>query len=244
MRPQHITAENAPGSRRPSGRRRGFNEAAAYHCGKPSWTGISTDTSARRFNEAAAYHCGKLVMREWKEVEGGGFNEAAAYHCGKRGALRGVPAPARASMRPQHITAENGQRHRSGSRVSGVASMRPQHITAENSSPPRTPDGGGDGFNEAAAYHCGKPDTVTPPPPVAGSFNEAAAYHCGKRRRLIARRHPDGGFNEAAAYHCGKPATSSPAPSAPRCCFNEAAAYHCGKPPHVRRARLRADPLQ
>ena len=35
MRPQHITAENAGVRSRDCCRRRRFNEAAAYHCGKP-----------------------------------------------------------------------------------------------------------------------------------------------------------------------------------------------------------------
>ena len=60
------------------------------------------------------------------------FNEAAAYHCGKPDAeTRTRARHAQASMRPQHITAENGILplvHRGG----GPASMRPQHITAEN----------------------------------------------------------------------------------------------------------------
>ena len=34
MRPQHITAENAPRSRSSGGAAPDFNEAAAYHCGK------------------------------------------------------------------------------------------------------------------------------------------------------------------------------------------------------------------
>ena len=95
------------------------------------------------------------------------FNEAAAYHCGKR--VLAVPAhPARqtASMRPQHITAENrlqipaagipfgrfneaaayhcGKRGVSAppARRTPPASMRPQHITAENSpSTPQQPSG-------------------------------------------------------------------------------------------------------
>ena len=35
MRPQHITAENLPGLLPGKNRFKGFNEAAAYHCGKP-----------------------------------------------------------------------------------------------------------------------------------------------------------------------------------------------------------------
>ena len=65
MRPQHITAENSPNSETGNGQRwsgafeaRRFNEAAAYHCGKPGRR-AAQDRSDRRFNEAAAYHCGK-----------------------------------------------------------------------------------------------------------------------------------------------------------------------------------------
>ena len=36
MRPQHITAENHQVSRGRSARPDRFNEAAAYHCGKPA----------------------------------------------------------------------------------------------------------------------------------------------------------------------------------------------------------------
>ena len=109
MRPQHITAENRGSLRL---RRRvpdGFNEAAAYHCGKRAHVQRRASGAARtRFNEAAAYHCGK--------PDGAGDEVAA---------LR------RASMRPQHITAENAHESHSGCRLVG-ASMRPQHITAEN----------------------------------------------------------------------------------------------------------------
>ena len=58
-------------------------------------------------------------------------------------------------MRPQHITAENvGLVVRVAER--GAASMRPQHITAENSGWAPAFLLGFFGFNEAAAYHCGK----------------------------------------------------------------------------------------
>ena len=107
MRPQHITAENppAPASRHTSSA--GFNEAAAYHCGKHTLSGAAPPRP----------HC---------------FNEAAAYHCGKQpreiqvGVQHGL-----ASMRPQHITAEN-QLHPRPPDLARRASMRPQHITAEN----------------------------------------------------------------------------------------------------------------
>ena len=39
MRPQHITAENATMLARSRRRSAGFNEAAAYHCGKPHRAG-------------------------------------------------------------------------------------------------------------------------------------------------------------------------------------------------------------
>ena len=59
-------------------------------------------------------------------------------------------------MRPQHITAENLSVIGRGLRLQ-VASMRPQHITAENASLPCPSGRWRRGFNEAAAYHCGKP---------------------------------------------------------------------------------------
>ena len=60
------------------------------------------------FNEAAAYHCGKHTTTTEPLVKRMCFNEAAAYHCGKPAdrVLQGLPAGV-ASMRPQHITAEN-----------------------------------------------------------------------------------------------------------------------------------------
>ena len=61
----------------------------------------------------------------------GSFNEAAAYHCGKRGDPVGELGVSRASMRPQHITAEN---------PSPVIKLADWWWC----------------FNEAAAYHCGK----------------------------------------------------------------------------------------
>ena len=58
-------------------------------------------------------------------------------------------------MRPQHITAENA---RDGENHHGYigASMRPQHITAENYVHVAGVVSAAEGFNEAAAYHCGK----------------------------------------------------------------------------------------
>ena len=69
--------------------------------------------------------------------------------------LRGVAADDRASMRPQHITAENPTGV-AGPVKTVQASMRPQHITAENGRDAPTGVAGVPGFNEAAAYHCGK----------------------------------------------------------------------------------------
>ena len=96
----------------------------------------------------------------------------------------GVVAVIHASMRPQHITAENREPG-FGAGLMPHASMRPQHITAENA---RT-----DGWSSR----------------TIPSFNEAAAYHCGKPPSAIRRRGQTNCFNEAAAYHCGK-LTSSP----------------------------------
>ena len=68
--------------------------------------------------------------------------------------------------------------------------MRPQHITAENMARGCRWDDMIISFNEAAAYHCGKPARPTSRSGGAHSFNEAAAYHCGKPvgRRSTARR--------------------------------------------------------
>ena len=61
-----------------------FNEAAAYHCGKPR-RDRSNAIGRVRFNEAAAYHCGKRTFAmDWLGALAISFNEAAAYHCGKR----------------------------------------------------------------------------------------------------------------------------------------------------------------
>ena len=107
MRPQHITAENIPFLR-------------------------NLDDAQVSFNEAAAYHCGKRPCRRGRATSATGFNEAAAYHCGKpAAAIEEKPARRLASMRPQHITAENPHAD-SEERRPEAASMRPQHITAEN----------------------------------------------------------------------------------------------------------------
>ena len=62
-----------------------------------------------------------------------------------------------ASMRPQHITAENPNDGVRWRHYWVVASMRPQHITAENMQPRAVSQRSSSCFNEAAAYHCGKP---------------------------------------------------------------------------------------
>ena len=138
MRPQHITAENPARRRgRPRASADGFNEAAAYHCGKPTGRRARGRRGRTRFNEAAAYHCGKPSASRHRShtiTAGTRFNEAAAYHCGKPSdASSRIPDRLRASMRPQHITAENrGGEMANIERVVTYASMRPQHITAEN----------------------------------------------------------------------------------------------------------------
>ena len=58
-------------------------------------------------------------------------------------------------MRPQHITAENAMAQQPAHAL-GQASMRPQHITAENTLNDPNVITSVPGFNEAAAYHCGK----------------------------------------------------------------------------------------
>ena len=135
MRPQHITAENES----PTGDW-AFNFFASM---RPQH--ITAENAPARGDQAREDSC---------------FNEAAAYHCGKRGLrreLQGDRLLQRASMRPQHITAENSARPGACARP-GSASMRPQHITAENSAPSGASSSRRRCFNEAAAYHCGKPD--------------------------------------------------------------------------------------
>ena len=132
MRPQHITAENFRLPESATGCTIRFNEAAAYHCGKRASAGRGGGRRTSCFNEAAAYHCGKPRLAGARIGVWASFNEAAAYHCGK-------------PLRDE----DSGRR-------GGAASMRPQHITAENcgASSTRYPACGR--FNEAAAYHCGK----------------------------------------------------------------------------------------
>ena len=102
------------------------------------WGGNDDETRMGSFNEAAAYHCGKRPSICRPSARPAGFNEAAAYHCGKR------PRTAAAG------------------RARGDASMRPQHITAENARTSLSTCWTQSGFNEAAAYHCGKPVTEWP----------------------------------------------------------------------------------
>ena len=203
MRPQHITAENAAAPTIITPPAPGFNEAAAYHCGKRLGDSVvrrrrqasmrpqhitaenrpsgSEKQTQKSFNEAAAYHCGKRPARRTRRVVQLSFNEAAAYHCGKRSRPAGLAGGGLASMRPQHITAEN-EIHRRPERVPADASMRPQHITAENPGPGRGALRGALRFNEAAAYHCGKLLIIVASSRARAGFNEAAAYHCGKLR--------------------------------------------------------------
>ena len=203
MRPQHITAENVP-------------------------IDIASDWEhTPGFNEAAAYHCGKRISHPAAWDRRPRFNEAAAYHCGKRGRQRPSALGGLASMRPQHITAENVKPFIYQKRTE-YASMRPQHITAENSGSGAIGQPRVTRFNEAAAYHCGKPRARRRARRQRPRFNEAAAYHCGKRAAASPSATGGSGFNEAAAYHCGKRAGRYPPAGAPAR-FNEAAAYHCGK---------------
>ena len=72
-------------------------------------------------------------------------------------------------MRPQHITAENVRLGLQPLLAELGASMRPQHITAENAARGRRGRRRAAGFNEAAAYHCGKlmidfTPPINPPP--------------------------------------------------------------------------------
>ena len=84
MRPQHITSENWAGLGRVNRHRDGFNEAAAYHCGKrgPDAQGDACVAGASmRPQHITAENAGAMLGgRHW----GRRFNEAAAYHCGKR----------------------------------------------------------------------------------------------------------------------------------------------------------------
>ena len=84
-----------------------------------------------------------------------------------------------ASMRPQHITAENAV-ERAAAALVQAASMRPQHITAEN------------------AAGCVIPDTMQ----IASMRPQHITAENVGQRDGIGR--PRAGFNEAAAYHCGK----------------------------------------
>ena len=131
MRPQHITAENQARTLRSVTGRSRFNEAAAYHCGKRTHL-TGGQRPDRGFNEAAAYHCGKLVIDT--DDDGAWVASMRPQHITAENPGRSVRRGVRtrvASMRPQHITAEN-----TPAAAAGIsrrrASMRPQHITAEN----------------------------------------------------------------------------------------------------------------
>ena len=163
-----------------------FNEAAAYHCGKPSVA--STARPDRRYASMRPQHITaenmfclcrpclavRASMRpqhitaenRWSEADTPSPSVAASMRPQHITAENAVRRPARspgpaASMRPQHITAENWVR---GSRppVRDAASMRPQHITAENDASPFEVEEAEERFNEAAAYHCGKPPAPRP----------------------------------------------------------------------------------
>ena len=131
MRPQHITAENEAAPLRTRKRPGRFNEAAAYHCGKPGRNRATPPRSRPGFNEAAAYHCGKRERPAPALPRPGRFNEAAAYHCGKR-----VPCPSSRTRvcRFNEAAAYHCGKRRNARRSTRAppASMRPQHITAEN----------------------------------------------------------------------------------------------------------------
>ena len=107
MRPQHIAAENPPEPHQPAAGFAGFNEAAAYSCGK------------RRAAVVAVARIPAASMRP--------------QHIAAENIASSPPrsASTSASMRPQHIAAENVSSGQGRADVGG-ASMRPQHIAAEN----------------------------------------------------------------------------------------------------------------
>ena len=132
-------------------------------------------------------------------------------------------------MRPQHITAENRAPRRAAGAAARRASMRPQHITAENVRAGHAHQHGDGCFNEAAAYHCGKPatDGLAAPDQRASMRPQhitaenmpvipqtAAAVGASMRPQHITAENMN--YERLIIHNCG--------------CFNEAAAYHCGKP--------------
>ena len=151
--------------------------------------GLVTDAQVRRLREkrmagktltAAAAGMSARTARRW---QAGTLPSAAkALRRKHRVAREAAAARLAASMRPQHITAENHyfehiriSKHRRfneaaayhcGKRgiwwdlvgTGGIASMRPQHITAENRARAPARRRRACRFNEAAAYHCGKRD--------------------------------------------------------------------------------------
>ena len=82
MRPQHITAENAPAPQRRRTCTTGFNEAAAYHCGKPAGRAAEEESplASMRPQHITAEN---VILRNASSTFAKRFNEAAAYHCGK-----------------------------------------------------------------------------------------------------------------------------------------------------------------
>ena len=139
----------------------------------------------------------------------------AEAHCGELGAVRARPHQARR------------------------ASMRPQHITAENFVPSADWNVRSSCFNEAAAYNCGERLRQQLQGVNSDGFNEAAAYNCGEPPGPGCSSSPGPArFNEAAEYNCGEPRAGLTAVAAARS-FNEAAAYNCGERGGRRRRRWR-----
>ena len=158
------------------------------------------------------------------------FNEAAAYNCGKRHQqVAQALAVARTSMRPQHITAENGTttggldstfhtsmrpQHITAENIDGrqtqrpaavATSMRPQHITAENMNL----------FAYLPLIRCTsmRPQHITAENRVRGVARGGGLTTSMRPQHITAEnRHrppkryaqPANDFNEAAAYNCGK----------------------------------------
>ena len=107
MRPQHITAENPASWSDRRSTPTGFNEAAAYHCGKREDPCLLTHALLASMRPQHITAENEQIRSAGRVAEG-------------------------ASMRPQHITAENEGRGDVYYQSYSRASMRPQHITAEN----------------------------------------------------------------------------------------------------------------
>ena len=83
--------------------------------------------------------------------------------------------------------------------------MRPQHITAENRNVATIITPPAPGFNEAAAYHCGKPDRSAGAPRTARPASMRPQHITAENgHAVVADPRECMSFNEAAAYHCGK----------------------------------------